>query len=698
MEHTKFKGSVTVYFVIAITLIISVIMSVTEIARINAQKLYLQIATDSAIDSMASLSHRKLYEYYNLYGVEYRTNDDLVNEYLDFIYPYFVDEGRPVNNWYIAELEKENVNLEINELIENEYLEKEIENYMKFKLIGKTIEFFGREVSIEDEVSMEAILNDAKDIFEEMKKSELYSEINERYFDFKDSVKILEKYIKKISDYVEKGNQGIRYMKSLSISGSEENAKNVSRKLEGLSRDINSLITNLDNFKSKMREFRDVVEESYNRYKADVRNEKYVYNDDIKNFIETEFNRFLEYVDENSPMNVKIENTKAECREIIDTINEHNRNLLAYVAEFDRIESEIRYERSLTGDDRDNDAIRDLLEEKRDLQDTVKEYLKDIKDFYKDLIIEDPNIVASNGDYTENENLLQTLINLKDGFLLNLVMSSDDVEKIDISTMLYKNFNILSNTNSISMRKLLLGEYEIDKFNYYNKELTGELTKSGSFNLETEKMISGCTSDRDAIEEVIKRILIIRIAMNVLHIYAHSEKRELAHGFATALFIEFSPIMVEIMTLVIITAWGTAQGLADIQKLLSNKKVSFLHSTDSWTVSVESILNIARGQLIGISDEDDSGFVFTYKDYLRLLLFVENQSDVDERMANIIEGNIKKDQENFDFEKLVYSFAVDNKFICKHFFTNFVFVTATSERLYEQYAIRTNAYRQYYEN
>ena len=37
-----------------------------------------------------------------------------------------------------------------------------------------------------------------------------------------------------------------------------------------------------------------------------------------------------------------------------------------------------------------------------------------------------------------------------------------------------------------------------------------------------------------------------------------------------------------------------------------------------------------------------------------------DQSDVDERMANIIEGNIKKEQENFDFEKLVYSFAVDN--------------------------------------
>lgn len=698
MKVSSLKGSVSVYFIIAITLIISVIMSVTEIARINAQRLYLQIATDAAIDSMASLYHRKLYEYYNLYGVEYRTNDGLVNEYLDFLYPYFEDEGMPIGNWYIANIEKENVNLDINELIDNDNLEKEIENYMKFKLIGKTIEFFGKEINIEDEVAIEMILNDVKNIFEETKKSELYSEINERYFDFKDSVKILEKYIKKISDYVEKGNQGIRYMKSLSISGSEENAKNVSKKLNTLSRDIQSLITNLDNFKSKMREFRDVVEKSYDKYKDDVRSEKYVYNDDIKSFIETEFRRFLEYVDENSPMNIKIENVKTECNQIIDTINEHNRNLINYVSEFERIESEIRYERSLSSDERDNDTIEELRDERRDLQDTVKEYLKEIKDFYKNLIIEDPNIVTSKGNYAENENLLQTLIGLKDGFLLNLVMDSDDIEKIDTSNMMYKNFNILSNTNNISMRKLLLTEYELDKFNYYTKNLREEITKSGSTNLEAEKLISGCMSDKEAIEEVIKRILVIRIAMNVLHIYTHAEKRELAHSFATALFIEFSPIMVEIMSLVIITAWGTAQGLADIKKLLLNKKVSFLHSTDSWTVSVESILNVARGQLDSVSDEDDSGFAFSYKDYLRLLLLIENQSDVDERMANIIECNIKKEQENFDFEKLVYSFAVDNKFICKHFFTNFTFVTANSERLYEQYAIRTNAYRQYYEN
>ena len=42
--------------------------------------------------------------------------------------------------------------------------------------------------------------------------------------------------------------------------------------------------------------------------------------------------------------------------------------------------------------------------------------------------------------------------------------------------------------------------------------------------------------------------------------------------------------------------------------------------------------------------------------------------------------------------------AVDNKFICRHYFTNFVFVNATSEHLYEQYAIKTSAYRCYYDD
>ena len=124
----KYSASISIYFTFAIVLIISVILSVTEIARINCQKLYLQIATDAGLDSMASLYHRKLYDYYNLYGVEFRTKEMLEEEYLTYVKPYFENEGQVINNWYVAKINAGNVDLKFETLTDDTYLEKEILN------------------------------------------------------------------------------------------------------------------------------------------------------------------------------------------------------------------------------------------------------------------------------------------------------------------------------------------------------------------------------------------------------------------------------------------------------------------------------------------------------------------------------------------------------------------------------------------
>ena len=484
------------------------------------------------------------------------------------------------------------------------------------------------------------------------------------------------------------------------MSGSESNAKAVSKKANKLSSNINDLISELEQFKDKMRMFRSVVESSEDKYVADVNSGKYEYSEEIKEFIETEFERFVKYVDEDSDINKAVEVTKNECREIIRTISEHSDILNGYVAEFERIANDLKYERSLKGDERDNDAIRELLDEKRDLEDTVKSELKDIKAYYKDLEIENINAEVSTTNHTDKENILKKIIGFKDGILLNLVLDSEKIDSISSESYSYTDFNILSNTNIVSIEKLLLGEYELSKFNYFNKELNDEITKSGSDSLEVERLISGDRNDKEALQSVINKILLIRIAMNVLHIYVNAEKRDTARNYAYMLFAGFSPILAEVMSLLMITAWGTAQGLADIKKLLDNKRVSFMHTRDTWTLSVESVIGIGSNNSVisGGGSEDDSGFALSYKDYLRLLLLLENQSDVDGRMASIIERNIKKEENSFNFEKLVYSFLVDNKFLCRHYFTNFVFVKASDEMLYEEYALKTNAYRCYYEH
>lgn len=693
------KGSVSIYFVFSITLIISVIMSVTEIARINCQRLYLQIATDAGLDSMASLYHRKLNEFYDLYGVEYRTNDELTTEYMEYIYPYFVDEERYIRNWYISNIDQDNISLSFKTLLDEENLENEILKYTRYKLVGNVISFLGKDIPIYCENDLDKLIDESNELFEEKEKSSVYSEVHERYFNFTEDIKKLEEYGRKIKTYVDKVNASINSLKTISTSGSKSNAETVSRKINELNSNISKLEDNLRSFKNKMNDFRQIVNDSYNLYERDLMSGRYEFNDEIIEFIESEFEHFLSFLDEESDMNKAIERGFEDSRVLSDMSIEHKRSMDYYVSEFVRIENELRAERRKKGSERDPDAIKALNEEKKTLQLDLLDELKEIKDTYKDTVLEQIQIITYSIHDTENESLINKIIGMKDGVLINLVISRNKLDGISDDKESYKQLNIMSKNNTISVDKLILGEYELDKFNYYNKELLNENTKSGSEKLEVERLIAGKESDLENIKEIINKIMLIRIAMNVLHIYKDARKRQAVRQFAITLFSGFSPLMVEAMFLVLITAWGISQSIVDVKRLMKNERVKFMHDDESWTMSIENILSVARENIsVEESNGDDGGFSLNYKDYLRILLASTNQSTIDERMGRIIEHNLKSTQENFDIEKLIYSFNVENKFNCKHFFTNFVFVEANDVRLYNEYLINCSGYRCFYDD
>ena len=167
-------------------------------------------------------------------------------------------------------------------------------------------------------------------------------------------------------------------------------------------------------------------------------------------------------------------------------------------------------------------------------------------------------------------------------------------------------------------------------------------------------------------------------------------------NFTNGLFAGFSPLLAEAMFLVVLTAWGTAQAVADVKKILKNKRVSFMHTDNTWTVSIDNLLEFASGT-VGIDDEtDDTGISLNYKDYLRILLLITRQTDINSRMAGMIEKNLKVRQSEFDFNKLIYAFDVNNTFFGKHFFTNFIFVEAKDVTLFDEYKVNINSYRSFY--
>ena len=693
----KVNGSISIYFTFSIILIISVVMSITEIARINCQKLYLQIATDSALDSMASLYHRDLYEWYGLYGVEYRTNDMLRTEYLSFMEPYFTDGTTNLNNWYSAVINEANIDLKYNTLIYDTYLENEMINYMKVKMIGKTIKFLGKNIFIEQENNFDELVNEANGLFEETKKGSIYSEVHDRYFDFSKSIIELEKCANQIKNYIDKVNNSLSNIKNMSTSGSSSNGGNVLKKFDNSIKETDSLLDALSRFRKKMADFRGKVYESKLNYENDKLSNEYEYSEEVCEFIESEFAQFLSYVDENSKMNQEVEQGFILSSEMKIGLMDEQSSIKSYVDELISIEEKIKNERKQRGDDRDNDYIKDLVEERKDTEKDLSDFLKELKNIYKEKKMESIEISTSSVSHDEEVNLLNKLIGFKNGILLNLVLDNDKVDKISKDEVNIKKFDVMSKNNLVSIEKVLCGEYELEKFNYFNKELNEEITRSKSNALEVERLICDKNSDIENLKSTINKILLIRIAMNVLYIYTHPEKRALVREFTMSLFSGFSLLLAEAMFLVVLTAWGTAQAIADVKKLLNNKRVSFLHTDETWTVSLNNIIAVARENIEGVSSEDDNGFALNYKDYLRLLLMIERQEKINGRIAGIIENNIKNKQSNFDFEKLIYSFDVSNNFYCKYFFTRFVFVNPKSVELSNAYNIKTHAYRSFYE-
>lgn len=693
----KYNASISIYFVFAIVLIISVIMSVTEIARINCQKLYLQIATDAGLDSMASLYHRNLYEYYSLYGVEYRTKEMLETEYLSYLEPYFTDGDAYLNNWYVAKIDEDHIDLTYKTLTDKGKLEKEIVNYMKLKLVGKAIDFLGKKVNVNDEDDIGILKESVDNFFEEIGKDNVYGEIYERYFDFADDIKAMEESASQIKEYVDKVNTRLNNIKSMSVSGTLNNGKSIHGKFETLNTYLESLEKALNNYKNQMNAFKNKVLQSRDNYIRDRDSGDYEFTDDICEFIESEFDRFMGYVDEYSEMNEKIDEGLENAKNLSGVCNRDAKEIESYIDELDGIEDEIRSESKRSGEDRDSDYIQELKDMKKDAEDDFSEYLKDLKDTYRDYEFEQIELIVSHGSHKTEENLLSKLVGLKNGGVLNLVLDNDVIDNISKDTNIINGFNIMSDCNSVSIDKILLGEYEIDKFNYHNKDKNGEVTKSGSVSYEVERLIAGKNSDLDNIKSIVDKILLIRIGFNVLYIYTHAEKREAVRAFTTALFSGFSPLLAEAMFVLVLTAWGTAQGLADVRKILANKKVSLMHNESTWTVSLSNLLDIAKNGVTDNESSDDTGLALGYKDYLRILLVMTKQSDVNSRMAGIIESNLKKLQNNFDFNKLIYSFDTKNDYICKHFFTNFIFTYAKDVRLFDEYKIPISAYRSFYD-
>ncbi|MCQ2610098.1 MAG: DUF5702 domain-containing protein, partial [Lachnospiraceae bacterium] len=283
-----------------------------------------------------------------------------------------------------------------------------------------------------------------------------------------------------------------------------------------------------------------------------------------------------------------------------------------------------------------NDELKDLYEDAKDLG-------MMLNDDRESFVIDELYLPVSMYGDLEKTSMYDKVLDLMNNGFLSLCLEEEEINTLCNDNLMYESLNVNSKNDFID--RVILSEYELNFFNFYNKDNYDMTTLSDSKKLEVEQLVSGKNVDKDNITSVIKKILAIREGCNIVYLYSSPTKRSEARGLANTLFFAFSPIVVEAMFIVILSSWALCQSFVDVYNIMHEKRVPFMHDDSTFSFDIAAIVGMSLNTLKeNIGDDNEKGL--NYVDYLRVLLLLNDQKVLNSRMSSIMQYNLKSSQEN----------------------------------------------------
>ena len=188
--------------------------------------------------------------------------------------------------------------------------------------------------------------------------------------------------------------------------------------------------------------------------------------------------------------------------------------------------------------------------------------------------------------------------------------------------------------------ELVFQAYLFEKYGYYGQEMDKSRLK-----YQIEYILAGKDTDWQNLEDVAKRLLRWREVANVLYILTDSAKIAEAEAMALALTaVMLCPELAEPVKYTILFAWAYVESLQDVKTLLAGGRVPIYKTSADWKTGINSITNV-KGSLA----EDRGGRGLNYEEYLRIMLFLQNEDTRTFRAMDIMEMDTRKTAGNARF-------------------------------------------------
>lgn len=235
-----------------------------------------------------------------------------------------------------------------------------------------------------------------------------------------------------------------------------------------------------------------------------------------------------------------------------------------------------------------------------------------------------------------NKSIYESAKELLQKGLLSLV--TDDVS--DISNASISDLNLPSKKENTEKNgktdltdRALLALYGKRKFGNYISKI-----KDHDLSYEMEYIISGKSSDRENLTEVVKKIVGIRNVMNLGYLLTDSVKMSqltfIASSAATAIGL---PFLEPVIKAVLIEAWSLGEAVTDVKGLLKGNEVVFIKDKISWKTDIKNLLG---GSIK--NDKNSKKLSLNYEQYCMMLMMIADGNKSLFRIMDLIQLNIQK--------------------------------------------------------
>lgn len=192
---------------------------------------------------------------------------------------------------------------------------------------------------------------------------------------------------------------------------------------------------------------------------------------------------------------------------------------------------------------------------------------------------------------------------------------------------------------SDTMSKLYFTSYLLEKFSAIDNP-----DEKKKLSYELEYVIGGRKSDRENLDIVVTKLVGMRFPVNYGFLLSDSVKKAEAEAMAATLAgVIALPALISVIKQAILLAWAFGESIMDVRALLAGEKVELLKNQENWKLQLSSLLKLGKEE---INVQKSEGGL-SYREYLRMLVFLQKEKEVTMRSLDVIEMNIRQKRGEF---------------------------------------------------